>query len=506
MMQQLALLAMIALFFGVGSYYATDSFGWFGIGNLAIGSLALLFAAASALRRLRGSGGGASRRVVFRGATIVVLAFGVAFGAERLAALSQIQFDWTFEHAFEPSDAIVKALRELPGEVRVTLFYDPFDPRVRRTRLLLERIALEGPLTVQSKVLDEHSEEVDRFEVGTSNTVVLQLDDRFETVERPTEGTLYEALYRLRSAEGGVITVLRGEGEGDFSRSDEIGFAGLAAALATEGYDVGSVVSATLRDIPETSDLLLVVAPRRRLREETIGAIDRFLDRGGALVALLEPGVDNGLDAVLERFGIASPDAVVIDPMRRSDQADVSALNLVAAAYWDHPVARGLDANRMTYFRGARSFRLRKPRIDDDLSRVVESSAYAWLDPDLGALERSSGRFERGGLDAEHQPIVVAGRYTRGEQETRIVAFGDSNFASNEHLRTLYNLDLILNAIHWAIENESDITLRPKNRPAPVQFPIPLTDTLQTLYGVGLLVPELLLIAGGIVWLRRRNA
>jgi hypothetical protein len=86
------------------------------------------------------------------------------------------------------------------------------------------------------------------------------------------------------------------------------------------------------------------------------------------------------------------------------------------------------------------------------------------------------------------------------------VAFGDSDFASNENLRTLYNLDLILNAVHWANENESDITLRPKNRPTPVQFPIPLTNTLQTLYGVGLLVPELLLIAGGMVWLRRRNA
>jgi len=139
-MQQLALLGVITLFFGVGSYYATDRLGWFGIANLAIGSLALLGASASALSRLRGSGGSggsASRRVVFRGASIVVLAFGIAFAAERLAARSQIQFDWTFEHAFEPSDAIVKALRELPGEVQVTLFYDPYDPRVRRTRLLL---------------------------------------------------------------------------------------------------------------------------------------------------------------------------------------------------------------------------------------------------------------------------------------------------------------------------------------------------------------------------------
>ncbi len=506
MMQQLALLGVIALFFAVGSYYATDSFGWFGIGNLALGSLSLLMATASALTRFHRSGGAASRRVIFRGASIVAIALSVAFGAERLAARTKIQFDWTFEHAFEPSDATLKALRELPGEVQVTLFYDPSDPRVRRTRLLLERIGQEGPLVVTSKVLNDHAEEVDRFEVGSSNTVVLQLDDRFETVERPTEGTLYEALYRLRSAEGGVITVLRGEGEGDFSRTDDIGFAGLAAALATEGYEVGSVISATMRDVPETSDLLLVVAPQRRLRDQAISAIDRFLDRGGALVALLEPGVDSGVDAVLERFGIASPNSVVIDPMRARAWADVSGLNPVAASYWDHPVARGLNSNRMTYFRGARSFRLRKPHVDDELSKVVESSSFAWLEADLGVLDRSSGRFERGGRAAGYQPIVVAGRYSRGERETRIVAFGDSDFASNENLRTLYNLDLILNAVHWAAENESDITLRPKNRPTPVQFPIPLTDTLQTLYGVGLLVPELLLIAGGVVWLRRRNA
>jgi hypothetical protein len=29
---------------------------------------------------------------------------------------------------------------------------------------------------------------------------------------------------------------------------------------------------------------------------------------------------------------------------------------------------------------------------------------------------------------------------------------------------------------------------------------------VQALYGVGLLIPELLLVVGGVVWLRRRNA
>jgi hypothetical protein len=47
--------------------------------------------------------------------------------------------------------------------------------------------------------------------------------------------------------------------------------------------------------------------------------------------------------------------------------------------------------------------------------------------------------------------------------------------------------------------------LRPKVRDT-VQFPLPVQDSLQMLYGVGLLLPELLLIAGGVLWLRQRSA
>ena len=86
-----------------------------------------------------------------------------------------------------------------------------------------------------------------------------------------------------------------------------------------------------------------------------------------------------------------------------------------------------------------------------------------------------------------------------------IVAFGDSDFASNRSLRTLYNADLALNAVHWAVEREAAIKILPKIR-STVQFPLPVENTLQTLYGVGLLVPELLLAAGALVWLRRRSA
>ena len=59
--------------------------------------------------------------------------------------------------------------------------------------------------------------------------------------------------------------------------------------------------------------------------------------------------------------------------------------------------------------------------------------------------------------------------------------------------------------MHWVTQQEPEITLRPKLR-TPLNFPVPLTSTVHALYGVGLLIPELLLAVGGIVWLRRRSA
>ncbi|MFQ5415832.1 MAG: Gldg family protein [Myxococcota bacterium] len=506
MTRELAVIGFVALASALASYYFTDHFGWFGTANAVIGALALAIAATRSARQVRGVAGADSRRVIGRGLLIILGAGVVAVSAERVAARADLEFDWTFEGAFELSPATVKVLEGLPGEVSATLYNEPNDPRRRRTALLLDRLAAVGPLRVRERSLAGHPEDADRFEIGSSNSVVLTLGDRFETVERPTEGSLFEALYRLQSVAGGVLTTLRGEGEGDLSRSDDTGYTGLAAALSTEGYALHSVLAASMTEVPEPTDVLLVIAPRRHLRPDALDAMRRYLDGGGGLVALLEPGVESGVEALLAEYGIESADAVVVDPEDGGDETDVASLDAVAHNYWDHPIARGLNRNRMTYFPGARAFSLHKIRPEDELFKVVESSQYAWLADDVSVLGRRAGTLERSGRRAGYQPLVVAGRYLRGGRETRIVAFGDADMASNKNLRTVYNLDLIVNAVHWAAENEPEITLRPKNRPAPVQFPIPLTNTLQTLHGVGLLVPELLLIAGGIVWLRRRSA
>ena len=505
-MRELAVVGLVAVLFGLGSFWATDHFGAFSAVNLALGGAALLAALGLGARRLRALGGPHSRPLVARGLGGIALALALAVGAERLADRLDWRFDWTLEGEFEPSEAVCRALGELAGPLELRLFSDPLDPRRRRTRLRLEALARCGPVEVRELELGSDPELEDRFGVGSSNSVVVELGDRWEILARPTEGALYEALYQLRQIDAGSVAVLAGAGEGDPQRGDELGYSGLAVALQTEGYRVRSLVSAALREVPPDVKAVIAIAPRRQLTAGGLEALRRYLDRGGSLVALLEPGAESGLEALLADYGLESPPEMLVDPASAALDDNADGVGILAHHYETHPVTRGLHANRMTFFPGARGFALRKPEAGAEVRRLVLTSPRAWPSREPGLLERRRTLPEPP-PDAEvgYHPVVASGRYPRDGAETRIVVFGDADFASNRNLRTLYNLDLVLNAVHWATRRESEIVLRPKLRNT-VQFPLPVENTLQTLYGVGLLVPELLLIAGVLVWLRSRAA
>ena len=513
-MRELAFTGLIALAFGIGGRYATGHFGWFNAVNLALGGSALLGAALLALRRMGRARAPAFRGVLLRSFGRLGLALLGAVLLERGAALTHLQWDWTFERKYELAEATRGVLQDLCHRIDALLYFDNFDPRIRSTRMLLRTMAGTGCLHFETRRIDDHPEDEDRYGIGSSNTVVVRLrgasgPERWERVERPTEGTLYEALYRLRHRQEGLLWVAWGAGEGDLERTGASGYSGLAAALRTEGYKLHQFVSAALSEIPEEVDAVLWIDPERPLRPTALQALERYLEAGGRLVVLLEPGHQTGLETLLARWGLESPDDVVIDPASGPVEEDAPGVDPLVYRYdTRHPLARGLDENRMTFFRGTRGFRLRKPEVGDQIRGIAFASPRSWLTPDVGVLERREAPKPPPDAQRGYHPVVAAGEYRRAKQrKTRIVAFGDSDLASNHFLRTLYNLDLVLNAVHWAADREPAITLRPKSGVSgAMQFPLPLQNTLSAFQSLGLLLPELLLLAGALVWARRRSS
>jgi hypothetical protein len=520
-MGALAALGGIALVFGLASHRVLEEWNPFNVANLAFGVAALAGALATGLRRWRATRHHADSGPILEAA---LMALALSWGAilvQLAAAVAGPHFDWTFERRYALAPATQELLAELTEPLTLTLYYSAGDPRRRATRLLLEEIARSRGDVTRERVLDDFSEEEDYYGIGSSNSVVLELGGEWELVERPSEGSLYEALSLLARPKQQIAYATVGAGEGNLERSDDSGFTGLRAALETEGYELRPLPTARIDQIPADADLVLVVAPQRRLSDTALSALRRYLDpalnpardpdlsgdvtRGGSLVAFLEPGVQSGVEEVLAEFGIRSADSLIVDPSSGAVAGDAPGLSLVAQSYSDHPVARNLNRNRMTFFRRARSFTLWKPQPADRLQPIVFAGGDSWLSEAPLEVGHRSAPEPPLHVARDYQPIAVAGSYERGGRNTRIVAFGDSDFASNRYLRALYNLDLLVNAVHWAAERESAITLRPKAGRL-LQFPVPIQRSLNALYGIGLLVPELLVMAGAWVWLRRRSA
>ncbi|UCE85418.1 MAG: GldG family protein [Deltaproteobacteria bacterium] len=506
-MRELAFAGLVTIGFGLGAYYATDELGRFTLANLFAGAALLSVALVGGSRRLRrGLGAPASRRVLLPRLFAIAAALLVAVALERAASWSKVQFDLTAARQFDLSSATRAALAELPAPLTATLYYDEGDPRVRHTRVLLETIAQAGDVRVRERRMDDAVLEVERFDLAASNSIVLELADRFEIVERPTEGSFLEGLLRLEQNASGVLYVARGEGEANFRSTGELGFSGLASALQLQGYRLRDLVLASVDAIPEEASAVLLVAPRRALRPESIDALRAYLEGGGSLVALLEPGPVTGVEALLGEFGFGLSDGLVVDPASGPVAGARPGVNPLVESYADHAVTRGLDATRMALFLTARPVSaVRKPERDDELRDLVFTSPGAWLASNVEAVLRGFAPERREGELERRYPLVSVGRYPRGEVEARIVVFGDSDFASNQYLRALYNMDLMLNAAKWASHRDVEASLLPKPW-TPDQRPLTPQQTLEMLYAVGLLLPELLLIGGGVIWLRRRSA
>ncbi len=505
MNREALLLGFVAIAFGLGSFELQGEISGFAAVQLLVGTAALLYAAVLKLRNLGRAGRGAKLGSVYRIAAIAIALAALATLAERLATYSELRFDLTFEGEFHVAPATREALAELEGPIALTLYHDPADPRVRRTRLLLEEIVRGSQATVATRILEHVPEEEDRYGIGTSNSVVVHDAHDWVLVNRPTEGALFEAFAKLGRRGDLVLYFATGSGEGDIQNDSDAGFSGLAVGFQTEGFDVRTLPSAVMSEIPPDADLVVVLGPERRMRGDATTALARYVEGGGSLLAFIEPGVDSGLEGFLSNFGLHSPAGLVVDPVSDPVDGEIRGLAPIVFNYNTHPVTEGLERNRNTVFRRARAFDLRKPDPRDDLQPVIFTSPYAW---------RHEGPLPLGSREPPARPsevrpgylhLAAAARYPRGENEGRIVAFGDRDFASNRYLRALYNLDLVMNAAHWAVQRTDRITLRPKSA-GLIQFPVPIQNSMKAFYGVGLLIPELLLIAGGLVWLRQRQS
>ncbi len=422
-----------------------------------------------------------------------------------LALRSKIEADLTRAGIFTLSPDSVKTAQALPGEVEILAFYPPGSPEYTFLENLVglyqrytDKLRLRSVDGAKEPLLAE------KYKVREqSSRVVVVLGDAYEKVDELSEAALTNALLRLARGESRTLYFVVGHGESSLGDAkSERGLATLKEALETEGYQPKELALLRLPALPEDAAVVILAGPQAPYLPPEIQILQDYLDKGGRLIVLLDAGVDAGLGPLLERYGIAADDTLVIDAQGQLARVYGPAVPAVLR-YAKHPITEGFDL--ATIYPTVRSLTpLNVQGIDRPLPLALTGeTSWAetqWMQQPVGYDDGE----KRGPL-----PVVLLQRAPRPSgtysKEMRLVVFGDADFIGQRWIGELGNRDFFLNTVAYVSERFDRITIRPKGRAASrLVF---LSDAQAMLLRVATLdlLPLVLAALGVAVWTVRRS-
>ena len=273
---------------------------------------------------------------------------------------------------------------------------------------------------------------------------------------------------------------------------------------------------------PQDASVVIVAGPRTDFFPQEVDALKKYLEKAGKLLLELDPPdkADSApltnLIALAHDWGVDVGNNVVVDVSGMGRLIGTDASVPVAANYPSHPITQRFTF--LTAFPLAREASPVSGGVNGRTAQpVVESSARSWAETDIKTL-LTSGQVSLDESKGDKKgPVVLASAVSAAaanapaakpgddtpKPETRVVIFGDSDFAENGVLGVPGNKDLFMNTVGWLSQQENLISIRPKEAD---DRRVTLTATQQnniTILSL-LLIPGLVFASGVYNWWRRR--
>jgi len=511
-----AILNFVVGLFGAG----IDSF-WIGT-NLTLGIALLIAAAFSNLDTLRERmRSGEVRRASRYGTSAILTAIFSVVILGLLGFLStryHERFDWSEQKVHSLTDQSLKVLEGLDRDVQVLALYQALDQEPIRD--LLDRYAYASDrFHVEYADPNEHPDLLGKYgipeeELGQGLVRVAVGDESVQVTEVTEENVTNAMLKLLRTGEKKVY-FLEGHNEraieGEAAAAKE-GYERAAEALRNENYRVEKLLLAAQGEVPEDADVVVVAGATRPLLDVEHEALERYLERGGALLVLIDPRSNTDLVDDLRSWGVDVGNDIVVD---RKLALFGRATSPFAERYdTEHEITKGM--RETTLFHVARSIRSGK---DTDLTEIVFTGEGSWAERDLDRFfQEGTAEFDDDDLEGPVS-IAVAGtprlpgsdEKAEGEgaeaekPKARLVVFGDADFAANELIEAYRNRDLFVNSVNWLMGDVGAISIRPRlSRASRFQLS---SEQFMRIRSLSLFVlPEVIAVIGVFVWWSRRRA
>ncbi len=430
------------------------------------------------------------------------------------------RIDLTSGAVYSISPQTLAVIDRLSKPVTITFFYDTRSRAMQDAKYLLEQYAAASPaITLETHDPTLEPAAAERLRVQFAGTAVFESGTRRVTVNEPGEVGFTNALIRVTSAAVGRVCFtdghiesnpfslqthdhFEGDGAGDGHQHSRGGHAltlherhgmGMAKnALETLGFTVQQRLLLSGPKSLKDCSVVVVASPQQPFAPQEVALLKTFIAAGGPTFILLEPGVANGLSALLAEYGVAVSTSVVRDPASHywTDPATPAVTD-----YGRHKITRNLA---LSFFPGAAELSPLTTAMPSAL--VVTPLAETSPDAVLAGTPMAAPRTRTLLLDA-----TLAADASAGHARQRLVIAGDGDFATNSFFAALGNGQLFLNVVTDLAEQESLVDIAPREY-VVAQLRMTNDELRATFLLTTVLGPLAMLMLGLWQWQRQRQA
>ena len=468
-----------------------------------IALLCLMIYFAGNWNRLKTFSSSRSTRLGLNGILAILLMTGILTIINFLVIRHGGRWDLSETQHFSLAPQTLQVLGQLKNDVRVLVFAHERSPGFRTYRDLLEGYVHASP-KISVTYIDPEKEPglARKYEISKIDTAVFESSRQTIHIPKPSEANLTSALIRVTKEQSKRLVFLEGHGERQITDRERGGLSLARKHLEAQGY---KIARGSLRNDPSLLDeiaVLIIPGPRESVEQEELNRIANFVAGGGRLLLLLDPQTSSGFEEWIAQWGLTLGPGIVVDPEDRVAQGSPTAL--LVRRFTNHGITKGFTAPILLPVLQPVSFNL-PPASDLDFTSLLQSSEQSWAETNF---DRTTPEFEEG--SDRKGPFTLAGalgrKSTNAESTVQpaLVIVGNSAFAGNTYLQFPGNTDFLSNAVAWLADEDTLISVSPKESPFPPFVPNPTQEHM--LFAVQVFsVPFLLLLAGLTVWRRRRR-
>mgnify|MGYP001813699868 FL=1 len=432
------------------------------------------------------------------------------------------QFDLTANKRHSLSSNSVNLLNTLDGAVTVHAYTTDDVTRQAINEIITryQRIKTDFRLRLLNPDIDIEQVQKDGVVMNKPFAFVIHYNGRMEHIDSLSEQSISNALLRLNRRENQQVVFLSGHGERDIDGTDNRAYATLKSQLSDMGFNL-QTVTLLENSLPENTRLLVVAAPANPYLAGEVEHIVKYIDAGGNLLWLTDPGELFGLDKIATSFGLQLQDGIIIDnntELRQTLGIEHPAI-IPVTEYFPHIITNTIRYN--TLFPLARGI---SPLSNDNTvnnwqaEALFNSTGKSWSEAG-GLKEEMVFNTSEGDVAgpvtmavALHRPRssridgVQAGQHddATASGSQRMVVVGDSDFLSDTYIGAGANLNLGLNIFNWLIGDDDFISVEVK----PAADTKLILDEAQLViigFGFFLIIPIVLLVIGFRIWYVRKN-